>query len=150
MAVDATIFGRTRVLAGASRRKLINRRLIEPGDRSQRPRDEVQLVLDDEVRRIERPAIAQRPALAWLGRAIEADAVFEAINMPKESAGLAHPRQGGELVDGSDQKRRQAPIDRLVDGKDRQRPVAAEIAAGVGAANFEIGRRMLVRRARER
>ena len=84
----------------------------------------MQLVLDDEVRRIERPAIAERPALAWLGRAVEADAIFEAIDMAEEGAGLAHPRQARELVDGSDQKRRQTPIDRLVDGKDRQRPVA--------------------------
>ena len=109
----------------------------------------MQLVLDDEIRRIERPTVAERPALTWFSRPVKADAVFKAIDVSKERAGLAHPRQGRELVDRSDQKRRQTPIDRLVDGKDGQRPVAAKIAAGVGAADFEIGRRMLVRHARE-
>ena len=138
------------VVTGASRGKLINRRFIETGDRSKGTGNEVQFVLDDKIGRIQRPAVAQWSAFARLGRPIEADAIFETVNMPKKSAGLTDPGQRCELVDRSDSKRRKTPVDGLVDRKHGQRSIPAELTAGVGAPNFQIGRRVFVWRAGKR
>ena len=109
----------------------------------------MQLVLDDEIGRIERPAVVELAALPRFCGAIEADALLESVDMTEERAGLADPGQARELVDGRDQEGRQAPVDRLIDGQDRQRPIPREIAGRVDAADFQIGRRMLVRHAGE-
>ena len=148
VAVDATIFGRMRLLADHARGKLIDGGLVEPGDGAQRPGNEMQLVLDDQIGRIERPAVVERPAFApRLGGAVEADPFGEPVDVTEEGAGLADPGQARELVDGGDQESRQPPIDRLVDGQDRQRTIAREIAGGIGAADLQIGRRHVVRNA---
>ena len=47
-----------------ARRQLVDRGLVQAGDRAERPGDQVQLVLNDQVRRIERPAIVERPSFA--------------------------------------------------------------------------------------
>ena len=47
------------ILAGASRGELINRGFIQPGNRSKWSGDEVEFVLDDEVRRIKESETAQ-------------------------------------------------------------------------------------------
>ena len=107
------------VFTGASRGKLINRRFVQTRDRSKGTGNEVQFVLDDKIGRIQRPAVAQWSAFARLSRPIEADAIFETVNVPEESAGLTHPGQRCEFIDRSDQKRRKTPVDRLVDRKHR-------------------------------
>ena len=150
VAVEATIFGPDALFADAARGELVDRRLVEAGDRAERPGDQMQLVLDDEIGRIERPAVVERAALPRLGGAVEADAFVEPVDVAEEGAGLADPGQARELVDGRDQEGRQAPIDRLVDGQDRQRAVPREVAGRIGAANFQVGRRMIVRHAGER
>ena len=96
----------------------------------------------------DQPLSSGRPC-AGLGGAVEAESVVEPIDMAEEGAGLADPGQARELVDGGDQKGGQAPIDRLVDGQDRQRPVAGEVAGRVGAADLQVGRRRVVRHAGE-
>ncbi len=77
---------------------MVDRGFVEPRDRSEWARNEVQFVLDNEVGRIERPAVPQRPPKARLRRTIEADAILESVDMTKERAGLADPWQCRELV----------------------------------------------------
>src|SRR5260370_22283427 len=69
--------------------------------------------------------------------------------MAETGAGLA--ARGGvcKFVGGRVEKGGGPPIDRLVDGEDRQWAVANEVAAGVDAANFQVLRRNVVRRANE-
>ena len=64
---------------------------------------------------------------ARLGGAVEPVRVV-AVDMAEERAALADPGQRRELVDGRDQEGRQPAVDRLVDGHDRQRAVAGEVA----------------------
>jgi len=65
--------------------------------------------------------------LAGLGGTVEAVRVA-AIGAAEQRSRRTDPRQRRELVDGRDQERRQASVDRRVDGDDRQRPVAVEVA----------------------
>ena len=78
-------------------RKRLDRRLVEAGHGAERSRDQVQLVLDDEVGRRERRS--QPPPLPGFGGAVE-PARIGAVGPAEEGAGLPHPRQRGELVDG--------------------------------------------------
>ncbi len=133
-----------------SRGKLVDGGFIEARDCPQGAGDQVQFVLNDKVGRIERPAIVQRAAFTRLGGTIKADALRKAIDMSKESAGFAHPGQRGKFIDGGDQKSWQSPVDRFVHCEHRQRPVAAEIAAGVDAADLQIGGSKHIRCTRER
>ena len=131
-----------------ARGKLIDGGLVETGNGAERSGNEMQLVLDDQIGRIERPAIVERSAFApGVGGAVETEAFSEAVDVPEECAGLADPGQAREFVDGGDQEGRQAPVDRLVDGQDRQRTIAREVAGGVGAADLQVGRRQVVRNA---
>jgi hypothetical protein len=70
--------------------------------------------------------------------------------MTEEGAALPDPGQAGELIDGSDQERRQPAIDRLVDGQHWQRPVSGKIARVVGAAKLQVARRHRIRHALKR
>ena len=92
------------------------------------------------------PTASSRPP--GFGGAVEAPFVL-AVDVAEEGAGLADPRQAGELVDRRDQEGRQAAVDRLVHRQHRQRPVAGEVAGGVGAADLHVLRRRVVRRAGE-
>src|SRR5579884_583015 len=136
-------------LARSTRRQLINRRLVKSRDRSERTGNEVQLVLNDEVGRVERPAVSERPPFAWLSRAVETDAILEAVDMAKEGTSLADPGQCRELVHRRDQECRQASINRLVHREDWKRPIPAEVAIYIGATNLEVGRHVLVGHAGE-
>src|SRR5262245_4390807 len=99
----------------------------------------MQLVLNDQVRRIERPAVVEGTAFAsWRISAVEADAFGEPIHMTEECAGLAHPWQTRKLVNGGNQESGQASIDRLVDGEDRQRTITREVAGCIGAADLQV------------
>ena len=101
----------------------------------------MQLVLDDEIGRVERPAIVELACPARARRRRRSPTRLEAVDMAEERAGLAYPWKAGELVDGRDQERGQAAIDRLVDGQDRQRPIAREVAGRIRAADHHIARR---------
>ena len=68
VAVEATIFGGAPVGRRPPGAQAVDRRLVETGHRAERARDEVQLVLDDEVRRVQ-AALASALALARVGRA---------------------------------------------------------------------------------
>ena len=58
VAVEATILGRTRSSPIRARAQAVDARLVEAGDRAERPGDQVQLVLDDEVGRHRACAVA--------------------------------------------------------------------------------------------
>src|SRR5579863_7317550 len=105
----------------------------------------MQLVLNYQIGRIERPIIVKLMTLLGLGRSIEANVLLESIDMAKECSGLTDPRQARKLVDSRNKKGRQTPIDWFVDGQYRQRPAADEIASRVDAANLHVGRRKIVR-----
>ena len=105
----------------------------------------MQLVLDDQIGRIERPAISEWPTFAWFSSTIETNTLFEAVNMTEESPGFADLRQCSELVDSGDQKRWQAAVDWFINGKNWKRSVSAELTTRINAADFEIGWCMHVR-----
>ena len=77
------------------RRKPVDGHLVETGHRSERPGDEVQLVLDDQAGRRDN-------ALALLVQ-------------PEEVPGLGTPGHHGELVDGPDHDRGTHFIDVFID-----------------------------------
>src|SRR5207244_3048732 len=93
-------------------------------------RDQMQLVLDDQVRRSERFALQhadrrQRAALrmgAWmlLSSGEVAVALTAARDLPEKRLHLALPWHPCELVDSRDHQRRQQPVDLLVDDNRRQ------------------------------
>ena len=60
MAVDATIFGRTRNTVELPAHQLVDGGLVEADETSQRAGDQVQLVLDHEVRRAKPGSVGQR------------------------------------------------------------------------------------------
>ncbi len=113
-----------RSLANRPRCKLVDRRLVEPGERAERPGDEVEFVLDDEVGWTEPRAIAQylggRDGLdgdvaGWrvadvrpVGAVGAAPAVLgTTVGHPaEEHADVGVPGQLGELVDRADDERR--------------------------------------------
>lgn len=110
----------------------------------------MKLVLNDQIGRVELPAVVEgAPFASSVVSAIETDAFGEPINVAEESAGLADPWQARKLVDGGNEKRRQTPIDWLVDRQDRQRPIACEVATEVGATDFQVDGRNVVGDARE-
>jgi len=110
----------------------------------------MQLVLNDQVRWIKRPTIIKRPTVAaGLSGTIESKPLGKPIDVTEERAGFPDPRQTCKLVYCGNQEGRQAAIDWLVDGEDRQRTVAGEIAGRIGAADFQIRRRRIVGNASE-
>lgn len=121
----------------------IDRRLVDTGDRAQRPGDEVELVLDHEIGTGQARS-AERRALAGIARAIEAVGIM-AINQAEQRAGLAGPGERGELVHRGDEEAGEPAVDRLVHADDRQRVVASEVAGVVGAGDAEILRVAIVR-----
>ena len=104
--------------------------------------DEMQLVLDDEIGRSQRPRRhrldrVQRPllrvAVAVLQvRRAETVAGAAARDPAEQRLDRALPRQLGELVDRAEQHRRQQPVDLLVDDDHRQ-PLAWAVAGGEAA-----------------
>ena len=103
---------------------MVDRRLIETGHRAERPRNEVQFVLDDQIGR---PRVGRIPAM-------------------EKTRCLASPRQRRELVCRCDHERRQTGINRLVNRDDRQITLPCEVAAPAGAVHQQIGRFMPVER----
>ncbi len=90
--------GAKAVLAPAARREQVDRRLVEAGDCPQRPGNQVQFILDDEIGRVEMVTVAERPALPRFGRAVEAPLGIVAIDVAEEGATLPNPRQRRKLV----------------------------------------------------
>ena len=91
---------------------------------------------------------ARRVAAAGLRGAVEAGPIVP-VGAAEEAAGLADPGEGGELVDGGDQESREPAVDRLVDGDDRQRAVAGEVALEVGADDAQLAGLVVVGQERE-
>ena len=120
-----------------SRAEGLDHRLVEPGHRAERAGDEVQLVLDHEIGRWYGPREAVSPA--GLGGSVEPVGVVP-VRAAEQRSGIAHPGERGELVHGRDQKRGEAPVERFVDGDDREGLVAREVALPVRARYAEIGR----------
>ncbi len=103
--------------------------------RAQCAGDEVQLVLDDQVRGPKpgggvhggsRMAVLARVLAAVLDLAVRVVRVHQlmALAVPRDVAEqgcrFAFPREAGELVDGGDDERRGEPVDLLIHGQDRQ------------------------------
>ena len=107
------------------RAQLVHRRLVEADERAQRPGDQVQLVLNDQVRwpqqrvrfGLGRGQFALLEVRLATGQFRGAEAVTVAIgfDLSEKHLDLAVPRHLGELVHGGDQQRRQAAVDLLID-----------------------------------
>ena len=123
--------------------ELVDGRLVQPDQRAQRPADEMQLVLNDEIggpQRILRAASWRRAARSPWGcvvavfdlRGAEAVALAEALDLAEEHLHRAVPRHLGELVHRGNEQRGQAAIDLLVHHHHRQafvgRCLPAELA----------------------
>ena len=118
VAVEAMILGRTLLPSIDPAAQLVQGRLVEPDHGPHGAGDQVQLVLDDQIRRLQRGRERAPPVL--LAGAVESVLVV-AVGTTEEGPDLAGPGHGRELVDRGDQEARQAAIDRLVDGQNRQR-----------------------------
>ena len=88
-------------------RELIDSSLVKPGNCPERSCDEMQLVLNNQIGRIELPTAVERAAAASrFGGAIKSNFFLEPIHMPEKRAGFAHPRQTRKLIDSCDEKGR--------------------------------------------
>jgi hypothetical protein len=85
------------VLAGGEK---INRHLVKAGDCTERPGNEVQFILDDQVGRVETVAVVEAAALTQFRRAEEAKLRIGAVHIPEEGAARSDPGQRGKLVYG--------------------------------------------------
>ena len=101
-----------------NRTEFVQRGLVQTDHRAQRTRDQVQFVLDHQVRR-QQPVGRQRVSLCGIAGTVES-IVVAAIDSTEECADFARPRHGGELVHRGDHEARQPAIDRLVDSQNRQ------------------------------
>jgi hypothetical protein len=97
-------------------RQPVERHLVEGRYSPKRAADEMQLVLDNELRRRQRTITVEPCAnSAWVCRAVETPLVL-AIDMAEESARLSNPGKASEFVDGSDDEGWQTAIDHLING----------------------------------
>src|SRR5690606_38960035 len=115
--------------------------------------DEMQLVLDDEIRRTHaddrlRGDGRERTLLVVPVRAArllvqvvmtEAVPVAAAADASEEDAGVALPRELGEFVHGGDDEARRVPVDLLVDRQDRESLVPADPAGERARVAFAAG-----------
>ena len=147
MAVDATILGRTCRATDLADAQRFDRRLVEADHRAQGSGDEVQFVLDHEVRR--RQWLGEARAPGRVRGSIEAGRVIP-VGTSEQSARRPSPRKRGELVDCGNEERRKPPVDRLIDRHDGQGAVPREVAFGVQADDAQSLRRIVIRQQRER
>ncbi len=107
--------------------------LEQPNRGAERPGDEVQLVLDDEVGWTKAADWVHRRGRVAVGRGVRGlDVALRVVrvHVAVPSAAAAHvteqrrrltlAREAGELVDGRDYEPRGEPVDLLVDGEHRQ------------------------------
>ena len=96
MAVLATILGADEAVARLAPREMVDRCLVEAGHGPERAADQVELVLDDQVGRIQRPSVMQAPPKAGFGWPIEPRLVLP-IYVAEEDAGPFNPGKTSEL-----------------------------------------------------
>ena len=118
-----------------------NRCFVQADHGAERPGNQVQLVLDDEIGRGQRPV--EPLSAAALGGSVKPGPV-EALGAAEELAGLGHPGERRELVSGRNQEGGETAVDGLVHGQNRQRPVAAEVALEVRADDAKLLRTVVV------
>ena len=92
-------------------------------------RNQVKLVLDDEIRVGER---AGQLSPAWFRCTVETVLVVT-IGPTQEDTGSAHPRQGGEFVHRRNKESGQPAVQGLIHGDDRERTIADKVALEVRA-----------------
>src|SRR5271166_2407212 len=119
------------------RAKLIQGGLVESDHAAHGAGDQVELVLDDQVRWSER--IRQRMTTTLFTRPIEAIRIVPA-RPAEEPTDRTGPWHGREFVDCRDQETGQAVIDRFVDRQDRQRGVAREVASTIDTHDAQVDR----------
>ena len=124
----------------------VDRRFVEADHRAEGAGNQMQLVLDHEIGRRQRPT--ERPAFPWRRRAVE-PVIVVAFRTTEQHAGVADPRQRREFVNRRDQECRQPAIDRLVHRDDGQWSVAAEVAFEIRTGNAQVVRRVRIRFQRE-
>ena len=147
VAVEATILGRTARPSISRTHSPSIAASYRPAIVPSGPEIRCKLVLDDEVGRRQRRCEARSPAR--LGGAVEARRVMP-VRAAEQRSRLPDPRERRELVDRGDQERRQPPVERLIDGDDRQRPIAREVALEVRADDAQLVRLIVVGQQRER
>jgi hypothetical protein len=130
--VDATISGFTGHRRGLPRGQGLDGDLEEPDGGAERAGDEVQLVLDDEVRRAQpadrsdgrcRKPVLRRVRSDLARRVVSVDVAVPTAppaDVAEQCCGLPLAREPCELVDGGDDERGREAVDLLVDREDRQ------------------------------
>ena len=81
----------------------VDRGFVETRDGSERPRNQVQLVLYDQIRRVE-TGVVEQWATAGCCCAVKPDILLELVDMPEKRAALPDPGKAGEFVDRGNQK----------------------------------------------
>src|ERR1019366_9635481 len=107
----------------------------------------MQFVLNDQVRREERfrQRLPRGVGIAWAIEPATHGIAVGTLHLTEQLTRLAFPRKAGELIDGCNQERRQAPIDRLIDSDNRQWRAAREFAVTIHTGDAEIQRLLFVR-----
>src|SRR5271166_2694672 len=117
--------------------KLVQGGLVKPDHAAHGAGDQVELVLDDQVRWRDRSR--QRMSAALFTGTVEAMRIVP-TRPAEEPTDVASPWHGREFVDGRDQEAGQAAIDRFVDRQDGQRGVAGEVAATIDTHDAQVDR----------
>ena len=104
--------------------------LVETGQGAEGAADQMQFILDDQLRRRQTTCLQVMGAALRFGRSPEAGGFrlhgsgtplqLVGGHVAEQGGGLAHPGQGRELVDGGDQEAGQAPVDLFIDRQHRQ------------------------------
>src|SRR4029077_13198612 len=106
--------------------------------------DQVQLVLNDEIGRVERPAIVELAPVPGLGGPEEPYAFLVAVHLAEEGPGSPFPWKAGKFVNGRDQECGQPLVNRIIDGQDWQRPISRKVTGRIDTTDHHIIRRVVV------
>ena len=113
----------------------INRGFVETGHRAEWARDEVKLVLDNQVGRGQ--GLTEHLAAFRFGCGVESARVVTVGTAQQRPAG-SNPGQRRKLIHGGDQEGGQATVDHFIHRDDRQWAVAAEVARKIATNDAEL------------
>src|SRR5260370_115459 len=85
------------IAADAARGQLIDGRLVKSSHGAQRAGDQMQFVLNDEIGRVEHPAVVELASLPGIGGPVKADVFLKSVHLAKECAGPTFPWKAGKL-----------------------------------------------------
>src|SRR5262249_34092708 len=117
------------LIANGSRAQLIQRRFVKAHHRSNRPGDQMEFILNNQIR-CRQFTGRQRGTTAGMAWAVESFPVVT-INAPEKRADFSGPGHRGELVHRCNHEARQPAIDGVIHPEHGDRLPATEIAMSI-------------------